>query len=134
MSLRVREKQKALMPLMKNLSNKKKKGTLRHDKLVTSVGIFMYDLNTRTVVQLKQTKSNVTHINAGATQGSKAVMARYADRTGEFGGNRSHRTTQALMPSGNGSELKFTGASRRTSPELLQISDKTLITLVRFVK
>ena len=47
---------------------------------------FTYDLNIKTVVKLKQTKSKATHINAGATQGREAVMARYADRTREFGG------------------------------------------------
>ena len=87
LSLRVRERQKGLMPLMKNLRDKKKKATLCHDKLVINLGVFTYDPNTITVVPLKQTKSKATHINAGATQGSEAVTTRYADRTRGSGGD-----------------------------------------------
>ena len=50
----VRQKQKGLLPLYKDLRMAKKRANICHDRLVTNDGVFTYDLQTKSVVRVEE--------------------------------------------------------------------------------
>ena len=103
-SLAVREKQKHLVPLMKDLREKKNKAKLRHDKLVTSKGVFTYDLKTKEVVKLQPNRKAHSIVSTAFQRSAtrSAPMASHTKMTVPRIGNNqqlptdSHRNNDAI--------------------------------------